>query len=1046
MAVTYKVTIARAQENQFRVTWVNEQTWQEDSFFQEAPRITAEDVNKLQYDPNHGLEIGRKLFRFLDGSSRYLERALAEAAQYGGDPVLFLEDCKDVSHWPFELLARESNYLLPYRLHLVRRLSSWGEKKQSLLEDRPLRLLFMACSAIDAQPELDFEREEEIISRITENLDMDMDVEDSGSLEGLRLLLEQERFDVVHLSCLADIDNRGWPYFIMENEAGLSRRVSPSELWEQALIENPPRLLVLSGHLTGMKPDSGTVASFARAMVENYKVPSVLEWGCPVGQKRINHASGAIYRQLSRGKSILEAVRRGRFQLGTDFPDDPNPVWALLCLFSTGRELGPIVKEGRKKKHKLRKLSEEGFVGRRRQLQHSLRTLENDKNKIGLLLHGTAGLGKSALAMKICERLKNHTLITVRGKLDTVILAAALKDAFIAAQEKKGQEILSQKIEMKDKLANLCATSFKEKNYLLILDNFEQNLEGGSEGQPGYLVPEAAQLLTAFLHYLPLSGKMTQLIVTSRYLFSLTEHTRDLVKVHLEPVCLTGLQIVEQHKKAKTLKNIANYIHSADSKDLLTAGRGNPLLMEWLDQLVGKMGKSGELPLGEAVKKKQAEFNKKHEIPKLIRHGGNKLETFLNRFSVFRRPVSMQAVEQMGTKAGLNDWAVLLERGVALGLLEYDQARRHYLVTPLVREELWASLDSSSQHSCHRAAFQYYRNTCKTMTTSIEPHLLEEWIYHALGCGEESVASEQGGRLIDYLAGQLNFHKSRRIGEWILESKKQELATAHDASLLNELGKTLSHQWDFRKALDYFQQALKIDEALFGSLHLNVARDLNNLGVVLNELGEHRNAFDYFQRALEIWKKVDGENVPRLSTGLNNLGAASAGLGEHGEALDYYRQAFDLTKKLYGEKHPQTAACLNNLGSISIALGKEQQALDYCNQALDIWRDAYGEKHPWTAAGLSNLGEAWYVLGHYRKAFDYFQQAHGIMKEIYGEMHPQVAVRLYKLGLIRLNLGEKQKAKEYFEQAYIIFKECYGEDHPHTVTVKKSLQNSNGNL
>jgi tetratricopeptide (TPR) repeat protein len=535
---------------------------------------------------------------------------------------------------------------------------------------------------------------------------------------------------------------------------------------------------------------------------------------------------------------------------------------------------------------------------------------------------------------------------------------------------------------------------------------------------------------------------MTQLIVTCRYLFSLTEQTRDLVKVHLEPVCLTGFQIVEQRKKARALKNITDDNHSIHGIDILAAGRGNPLLMEWLDQLVRKMGKSEGLPLVEAMKKKQAEFNQKHGIPKLIRHGGNKLEMFLNRFSVFRRPVSIQAVEQMDIDAGFKDSAELLDRGIALSLVEYDRGRERFLVTPLLREELWASLDSSSQQSCHRAAFQYYRNTCETMTTSIEPHLLEEWIYHALGCGEEAVASEQGGRLIDYLTGQLDFHESRRIGEWILESKKLELSTAYDASLLNELGKTLSQQWEYRKAFDYFQHALKIDESLFGSRHLNVARDLNNLGVVLTELREHRNAFNYFQRALEIWQKVDGENVPRLSTGLNNLGAASAGLGKHREALDYYRQALDLTKKLYGERHPRTASCLYNLGSVLIALGEEQKALDYCQQTLDIWRDAYGEKHPRTAAGLSNLGEAWYVLGHYRKASDYFQQAHGIMKEIYGEIHPQVAVCLKYLGLTCLDLGEKQKAKEYFEQAYVIFKECYGEDHPHTVTAKESMGQS----
>jgi len=38
---------------------------------------------------------------------------------------------------------------------------------------------------------------------------------------------------------------------------------------------------------------------------------------------------------------------------------------------------------------------------------------------------------------------------------------------------------------------------------------------------------EAADLLKTLLHYLPFSGKMTQLIITCRYEFSLTEQSRD---------------------------------------------------------------------------------------------------------------------------------------------------------------------------------------------------------------------------------------------------------------------------------------------------------------------------------------------------------------------------------------------------------------------------------------------------------------------------------------------------------------------------------------
>ena len=48
-----------------------------------------------------------------------------------------------------------------------------------------------------------------------------------------------------------------------------------------------------------------------------------------------------------------------------------------------------------------------------------------------------------------------------------------MTDAFIISQDEKGKQILSEKQEMTKKLANLCATSFKEKNYLLLLDDFE---------------------------------------------------------------------------------------------------------------------------------------------------------------------------------------------------------------------------------------------------------------------------------------------------------------------------------------------------------------------------------------------------------------------------------------------------------------------------------------------------------------------------------------------------------------------------------------------
>jgi hypothetical protein len=248
-----------------------------------------------------------------------------------------------------------------------------------------------------------------------------------------------------------------------------------------------------------------------------------------VDDRQAIHAGKMIFHQLSRGKAILDAVQRARYGLIKEFPDSDKPAWPLLRLYSGGIPLNEIVKEEQRKKPKPRRMKyiylknskvkvlEEGFVGRRRQLQRSLRGLKGDAHKVGLLIMGTGGLGKSCLAGKICERFSDHTLIIIQGKVNTLSMEAALKDAFIVGKDDKGKKILAQRIEMTDRLTHLCSTSFKERNYLFLLDDFEQNLEGFEKGNPGELFPEAADLLKVLLHYLSFSGKMSQVVITSRY-------------------------------------------------------------------------------------------------------------------------------------------------------------------------------------------------------------------------------------------------------------------------------------------------------------------------------------------------------------------------------------------------------------------------------------------------------------------------------------------------------------------------------------------------
>ena len=1049
MPIIYNVSIeSTGVENRFRIAWKNTENNKVYSF-EEAIGITPEETQWLWQLPRHRQIIGRKLFRFLDGEEHHFQQALEHAHRLADTLQVNLQTCKETNDWPFEVLVNNKTFLLSRDIHLVRFVPG-REEKAVFPKNRPLKLLFMACSIMDVRPELDFEKEEEAIFQITDQLPIDMEVEDSGSLEGLSSKLAQEEYDVVHLSGHAGIDKNGTPYFIMEDDTGGEQQVFPDQLWNKALKRNPPRLVVLSGSRTGETPGLPDMSlntaegSFASMLVGNYNVPAVLGWGRKVNDDQAIHAGTMLFLELSKGRSIPDALQRARYELIKKFFDSDKPAWPLLRLYAGDIPLNAIVKEEQQKKPKSRRMThiylknsrvkvlEEGFVGRRRQLQRSLRGLKAKSGKVGLLILGTGGLGKSCLAGKICERFSNYTLIIIEGRLNTISLEKALKDSFIINQDDKGKEILAQKKEMTDKLTHLCSTSFKERNYLFLLDDFEKNMEGFEKGKPGELYPEAADLLRVLLHYLPLSGRMSHVIVTSRYEFPLQHQEYDIAKKRLEKIWLTGFSKTEQRKKSSELKNIFAYEDREISRQLLAAGHGNPRLMEWIDLLVGQKDNNEIEQLAAAVADKQEEFICEHVIRELLKKGGPSLERFLRWFSIYRMPVLEEGVSLVAKKAGVKGWKKLLHKGMSLSLAEHDQARESYQVTPLLREEL---LEGVKDHlPCHEAAFAYFKQICE-VNESIDPVLREEWIYHALGCGEEDVASGQGSELVLYLQEQLALAESRRVGEWILAMKKNELFNEYDGSLLNALGYTIHEIGDNLKAIDYYLQAFKIRKKIYGENHPQVAIVLNNIGEGWRVLGEHSKAIEHYQMALHTWINFYGKNNIHtcslsIAGTMNNLGLAWKALGNHRKAIDYFEKTLAIWEKIYGEKHQNLAIVMNNLGTAWHDLGNPGKAINYYLQALKIDERFFGREHPNVARELNNLGDSYYTLGDYVKAIDYFEQARIIDEAVLGRQHPDIARDLSNLGSAHYKLGYLHEAVDYFEKALSIEEAAFGRKHP----------------
>ncbi len=253
---------------------------------------------------------GRKLYNWLDGSDRFLSRAMQ---QHPGESfVLAIAAAESLAHLPWEVLHDGNNFLVARMPAVVpvrwvssdtRKLSIEGEPA-----NRALNVLFMATSPLGVEPVLDFEAEEGRILEATARHKIGLTVEESGCLTELGYLVadyDRGYFDIFHLTGHATLTD-GQPRFITETETGESYLASAKDI-AKALKSRIPKLIFLSGCRTGQLGNSGAVPSMAQELL-NLGAKAVLGWGQKVLDHEAAIAAAALYEALSRGDELTEAI------------------------------------------------------------------------------------------------------------------------------------------------------------------------------------------------------------------------------------------------------------------------------------------------------------------------------------------------------------------------------------------------------------------------------------------------------------------------------------------------------------------------------------------------------------------------------------------------------------------------------------------------------------------------------------------------------------------------------------------------------------------
>jgi tetratricopeptide (TPR) repeat protein len=355
-----------------------------------------------------------------------------------------------------------------------------------------------------------------------------------------------------------------------------------------------------------------------------------------------------------------------------------------------------------------------------------------------------------------------------------------------------------------------------------------------------------------------------------------------------------------------------------------------------------------------------------------------------------------------------------LQRGLALFDLEWSNVQAG---------QAWAAEHSERDEAAAQLCGAYPDAGVYCLALRQHPHEQIDWLEAAVTAARRLRDRRGEGSRLGNLAnaygtlGQTD--QSIVCSEQALAIHREIGDRRGEGTALGNLGIAYANLGQVGRAIDYYQQALAIDREIGD--RRGEGNRLGNLGNAYFFQGQAERAIAHFRQALDISREIGDRRGE--GNRLGNLGNAYFTLGQVNSAIEYYQQALTIAREI-GDRHGEGAS-LGNIGSIYASLGQAEQAIGYFQQALALHREI-GDRRD-QGSDLCNLGSAYAAVGQVGLAIEYLEQALTISREV-GDRRGEGS-SLGNLGNAYAGLGRVEQAHECLEQALTIFEEIKSPHH-----------------
>jgi len=272
-----------------------------------------------------------------------------------------------------------------------------------------------------------------------------------------------------------------------------------------------------------------------------------------------------------------------------------------------------------------------------------------------------------------------------------------------------------------------------------------------------------------------------------------------------------------------------------------------------------------------------------------------------------------------------------------------------------------------------------------------------------------------------------NPDKTYLLGQEELERAQSKKSKKWESKALNTIGASFQIKGNYLKAIEFYQQSLKIREQLGDKA--GVSASLANIGSIYLNIGEFKKALDYQLRSLKLFEE-DG-NKQGVASALNNIGIIYNNEKDFKKALEYNLRSLKTYEEIADKQG--MAAANANIGNVYFDLSDYVKALDYQTTGLKI-SEEIGDKQG-TSTSMSNVGKSYMKQKKYNIALEYLEKGKKITEETEDlnsrEEVINVMYQTYKA------MGNSDKALLNYEQYIIIRDSIFKQDNQKEITRKE---------